>query len=74
MPGIDGFAFLEWLQQEPEITRAPTIVLTASSDRDSVRRAASPGISGYVVKPFDADDLRQRLRDLLDSAPAAQFI
>jgi CheY-like chemotaxis protein len=66
MPGVDGFEFLRWLQGEPAATRAPAVVMTAHGDRDSVQRAAGLGASGYVRKPFDGSDVRQRVRDLLD--------
>lgn len=65
MPGVDGFEFLKWLNQEPEAQRAPTIVLTANSDRGTVQQAAELGAAGYIVKPFSAEDVRQRVRGLL---------
>lgn len=65
MPSVDGFEFLKWLQQEPEAGRAPALVLTGTSDRDTVKQAAALGASGYLVKPVDGDELRQRVRSLL---------
>jgi CheY-like chemotaxis protein len=64
-PGVDGFEFLRWLQTEPAATRAPAVVLTAHGDRASVQRAAGLGACGYVRKPFDGTDVRQRVRDLI---------
>lgn len=65
MPGVDGFEFLKWLNQEPADQRAPTIVLTGASDRNSVESAAALGAAGYIVKPYSGDDVRQRVRNLL---------
>ncbi len=65
MPGVSGFEFLKWLRTEPADMRAPVIVLTASSDRETVQQAAQLGASAYIVKPFDGDDVRDRVRSLL---------
>lgn len=74
MPGVDGFEFLRWLQTEPEESRAPAIVMTAHSDRASVERAIALGAAGYVIKPFDGKDLRQRIRAALDVEEDFAFI
>ena len=65
MPGVDGFEFLKWLRSEPVEMRAPVIVLTASSDRETVQQAAQLGASAYIIKPFDGDHVRDRVRSLL---------
>lgn len=74
MPGVDGFEFLKWLSREPELDRAPAIVLTASSERSTVQQAAALGAAGYIVKPFDGDDIRQRVRALLPMKRASELV
>jgi CheY-like chemotaxis protein len=61
MPGIDGFAVLEFLKNNPEWKVIPTIVLSASSDLDDIKKAYMLGASSYHVKPSTAEGLRQQL-------------
>lgn len=64
MPGADGFAVLEHLRRNPEWAVIPTVVLTASDDRDDIKKAYMLGASSYHVKPSSIDELRQQLRVL----------
>ncbi|RNI17283.1 ANTAR domain-containing response regulator [Flexivirga caeni] len=55
MPVLDGISAAD------EIGRAgvaPTVMLTAFSDKDLVERASDAGVMAYVLKPFTIDDLR----------------
>ena len=61
MPGIDGFAVLEFLKNNPEWKVIPTIVLSASSDLDDIKKAYMLGASSYHVKPSTAEGLREQL-------------
>ena len=51
MPRKDGFAVLEFLKQNPEWAVIPTIVFSASSDLDDIKKAYMLGASSYHVKP-----------------------
>jgi len=51
MPGKDGFAVLEFLKGNPEWAVIPTIVFSASSDLDDIKKAYMLGASSYHVKP-----------------------
>jgi CheY-like chemotaxis protein len=51
MPRKDGFAVLEFLKQNPEWAVIPTIVLSASTDLDDIKKAYMLGASSYHVKP-----------------------
>ena len=53
MPGIDGFAILADLRDNPDRAITPTIVLSASSDPDDIRLAYQLGANSYIVKPVD---------------------
>ena len=61
MPGADGFAVLEHLKKNPEWAVIPTVVLTASSDPDDIKKAYMLGASSYHVKPSTAEGLREQL-------------
>jgi CheY-like chemotaxis protein len=51
MPGKDGFAVLEFLKTNPEWAVIPTIVFSASTDPDDIKKAYMLGASSYHVKP-----------------------
>jgi len=51
MPEKDGFAVLEFLKGNPEWAVIPTIVFSASSDLDDIKKAYMLGASSYHVKP-----------------------
>ncbi|MFM8205677.1 MAG: ANTAR domain-containing response regulator [Actinomycetales bacterium] len=52
MPKLDGISAAEKISKI-----CPTLMLTAFSQRDLVERARDAGVMGYVVKPFNIDDL-----------------
>src|SRR5688500_4207316 len=58
MPKADGFAVLEFLKGNPQWSVIPTIVLTASSDVDDIKKAYMLGASSYHVKPHAPEELQ----------------
>jgi len=69
MPELDGFGVLQRLARSPSTAGgAPIIVLTASSDRDSVTKCIHLGAVDYVVKPFEFVSLKSRIWRCLESA------
>ena len=58
MPGVDGFALLKFLRQNPESAIVPVAVLSGSSDSDDIRRAYRLGANSYHIKPSGPTDLR----------------
>lgn len=64
MPGVDGFAVLEYLQQHPQSAVVPTVVLSSSRDNDDIKKAYFLGASSYHVKPSDPAALRALVKAL----------
>jgi CheY-like chemotaxis protein len=65
MPGQSGLAVIEHLRRDPEHARTPVIVVSAfSSERDRLA-ALEAGATGFVGKPFDPDELRSLVEELL---------
>ena len=64
MPKVDGFAVLEFLKGNPEWAIIPTVVFTASADRDDIKKAYMLGASSYHVKPHDPAALRDLIAKL----------
>ena len=64
MPGMDGFALLEELKNDPELSAIPVMVLSSSDERVDVDRAERLGASGYLVKGVDFASYRAALQSL----------
>ncbi len=64
LPGLDGFAVCRLMRADPALARLPIYMLTAKvrpADHESARRA---GASGYIEKPFKAQELQKLVGDL----------
>ena len=61
MPDMDGLQLLEAVRTDPVIAKTVFIMLTGSSDRDLVQRAAALGVNNYVVKPFAPAALKEKI-------------
>ena len=64
MPKVDGFGVLEFLKANPEWAIIPTVVFTASADRDDIKKAYMLGASSYHVKPHNPAALRELIGTL----------
>ena len=65
MPGIDGLALLERIRTSPQHRSLPVIMCTGVHDRETVARAAHLTVNSYVIKPFKADSLRQKINSIV---------
>ena len=58
MPGMDGYAFLQWRASNPRAQKVPVIVNSSLDDFDSIVRALQMDSYDYFTKPLSDDDLR----------------
>jgi CheY-like chemotaxis protein len=58
LPGIDGFAFMDWLRTLPQTNSIPVAAFTARSNPDDETRAYELGAVGFLCKPFSTTELR----------------
>jgi DNA-binding response OmpR family regulator len=65
MPRCDGYTVLEALRRNSRTAKLPVIMLSAFSSEKDRSKALKNGADDYVVKPFGATDLAQRIYDLL---------
>jgi signal transduction histidine kinase/chemotaxis response regulator CheB len=61
MPGLDGFALLRALRQEPELASIPVVLVTARAGEESAIEGLLAGADDYIVKPFSARELVARV-------------
>ena len=65
MPGIDGFAVLEAMNQRHLLDEIPVIMISSEDKVDTVRRAFDLGASDYISRPFDAKIVYQRVTNTI---------
>jgi CheY-like chemotaxis protein len=62
MPGMSGLEVLKTVREDREFENLPFLMLTSSNMIDTVTQCIDEGVSNYVVKPWDKDDLYRRIR------------
>lgn len=67
MPVMDGIRFTRRMKANPRTNFIPIIVHSVREDRQSIREALAAGAQEYVIKPFEAENLICRIRNLLNS-------
>ena len=74
MPHMDGYQVMEQLKSEIPDNLPPILVLTAQHAQDFRQRALDDGARDYVTKPFDADELFSRVKNLLEVHQANKYM
>src|SRR4051812_41135234 len=65
MPDINGLELVSFLKNHPVYKTIPIMVISTESTDEDRKRAAALGAEEYLVKPFETDDLIEKLRRLL---------
>jgi DNA-binding response OmpR family regulator len=68
LPGIDGWDVAAELASSPETREIPILFLSARSDRSDEERGHEVGGLGYIRKPFDPNELIDRVQEVLERA------
>ena len=61
MPEMPGIELLKTVRATPELSNIPVLMVTAEAKRDQIVEAAEAGVNGYVVKPFTAETLKEKI-------------
>ncbi len=61
MPGMTGIDLLKAIRGEPRLAGLPVLMVTAEAQRDQIIEAAKAGVNGYIIKPFTAVTLKEKL-------------
>ncbi len=67
MPGMPGIDLLQAVRSDQKLAKLPVLMLTAEAKREQIVRAAQAGVNGYVIKPFTAITLKEKLDKIFDS-------
>jgi two-component system chemotaxis response regulator CheY len=71
MPGMPGLELLKAVRADPALAKLPVLLVTAEAKREQIVEAAQAGVNGYVVKPFTAQTLKEKIEKILASRAAA---
>lgn len=66
MPGMSGFDLLKAVRADDSLKTLPILMVTAEAKRDQIVAAAQAGVNGYVVKPFTAAVLKDKIEKIFE--------
>ena len=66
MPNMDGLQLLKTIRGTPALKHLPVMMITAEAKKENIIAAAQAGASGYIVKPFTAATLAEKLQKIFD--------
>ena len=66
MPNMDGLAMLQAIRADPLFAKLPVLMVTAEAKKENIIAAAQAGANGYVVKPFTAVTLEEKITKIFE--------
>ena len=64
MPEMDGLKLLELVRAEPKTSNIPVLIVTTDGGKPTVIKAVMSGVSGYMVKPFGVEDVKNKILEI----------
>lgn len=71
MPGMPGIDLLKAVRADEKLSSLPVLMVTAESKREQIVAAAEAGVNGYVVKPFTAATLKEKIDKIFERIEAS---
>ena len=66
MPIMQGIDLLRKMRSDPKLKSLPFLMVTAEAKREQIVVAAQAGVNGYIVKPFTADTLKDKIDKIFE--------
>nr|WP_170115228.1 chemotaxis response regulator CheY [Pleionea mediterranea] len=66
MPGMQGIDLLKNVRSDPNLKDLPVLMVTAEAKREQIVEAAQAGVNGYIVKPFTAGTLKEKIDKIFE--------
>ena len=66
MPNMTGIDLLKHVRSDPNLSSIPVLMVTAEAKREQIIAAAQAGVNGYVVKPFTAVTLKEKIDKIFE--------
>lgn len=71
MPGMTGIDLLKAVRADAKLAGLPVLMVTAEAKKDQIVEAAQAGVNGYIVKPFTAVTLKEKIDKIFERLQAA---
>ena len=68
MPRLSGMELLQKIRSDSALDAMPLVLVSSANDHDTVRDAVQAGAAGYIVKPFQPEQVRQHIDACFDVA------
>lgn len=66
MPGMTGIDLLRAVRADPKLQSLPVLMVTAEAKKEQIVLAAQEGVNGYIVKPFTAQTLKEKIDKIFE--------
>jgi len=66
MPGMQGIDLLKHVRADEKLANLPVLMVTAEQKREQIIEAAQAGVNGYIVKPFTAATLKEKIDKIFE--------
>jgi two-component system chemotaxis response regulator CheY len=66
MPGMQGIDLLKIVRADEKLSTLPVLMVTAETKREQIIEAAQAGVNGYIVKPFTAATLKEKIEKIFE--------
>jgi len=66
MPGMTGIDLLRAVRADERLKTMPVLMVTAEAKKEQIVLAAQEGVNGYIVKPFTAQTLKEKIDKIFD--------
>lgn len=66
MPGMQGIDLLKAVRADEKLSKLPVLMVTAEAKREQIVEAAQAGVNGYIVKPFTAATLKEKIDKIFE--------
>ncbi len=70
MPNMTGLDLLKAVRGDAKLAKLPVLLVTAEAKRDQIVEAAQAGVNGYVIKPFTANTLKEKIDKIFERIEA----
>ena len=64
MPNVTGIELLKSVRSDPALKSLPFLMVTAEADKENIVEAVKSGVSSYIVKPFNAATLKEKIEKI----------
>lgn len=71
MPEVPGIDLLRDVRAHASLSALPVLMVTAEAKRDQIVEAAQAGVNGYIVKPFTAETLKEKIERIFERLGSA---